>query len=68
MKKHNLFDILVELVAVASAGIGFPCILQGVFGRSNVVEWIGAAGGCVVALFTWMAFSRAYKAENEGRD
>lgn len=55
---------LLELFCVASAAIGPSAALEWVFGRSEIVSWIGAALGCVAALFVWMAFSNSSKAES----
>lgn len=56
-------NVLLELFCIASAAFGPLAVLELVFGRSEIVSWIGAALGCVAALFVWMAFSSASSAE-----
>lgn len=64
-RKSEIWDTIIELVCVVSSVFGFPFILEFVFGRAELIQWIGAGGGLLTGLFTWMSFY--YEKETESR-
>lgn len=66
--ESEVLNTLLELFCVASAAFGPSAVLEWIFGRSEIVSWIGAALGCLAALLVWMAFSNASRSESRAEE